>query len=201
MAEIKMIVGLGNPGDEYVGTRHNVGFRVIDSLAEALKIRVGKKKFGACLGQGRFADKELILLKPWQFMNRSGQAVAAAMGFYRLGVSDGSTSLTTNLLVITDDMALSPGRIRIRRAGSAGGHKGLADVIETLGTENIGRLRIGIGRNDRIEAVDYVLGRPTKQEKPLLDEAIERSQKAVLCWVECGIETAMNEFNKVISDC
>ena len=193
MAEIKMVVGLGNPGDEYVDTRHNVGFRVIDSLAETLKIKVGKKKFGACLGQGGFAGKGLILLKPWQFMNRSGQAVAAAMGFYRLGVSD--------LLVITDDMALSPGKIRIRRAGSAGGHNGLADIIEALGTENIGRLRIGIGPNDRIEAVDYVLGRPTKQERPLLDEAIERSQKAVLCWLECGIEAAMNEFNKVISDC
>ncbi len=185
----KMVVGLGNPGEEYVDTRHNIGFRVIDSLAEALRINVRKKKFGACLGRGKFADKELILLKPWQFMNRSGQAVATAMGFYRLGVS--------NLLVITDDMALSPGRIRIRRTGSAGGHKGLADVIEALGTENIGRLRIGIGQSDRIEAEDYVLGRPTKQEKPLLDEAIERSQKAVLCWVERGIEAAMNEFNSV----
>ena len=182
-----MVVGLGNPGDEYVGTRHNVGFRVIDSLAETLKIKVRKKKFGAVFGQGEFADKKLILLKPRQFMNRSGQAVATAVGFYKLGVSD--------LLVITDDMALEPGRIRIRAKGSAGGHKGLTDVIEKLGTDSIGRLRIGIGQSGNEVAEDFVLDKPTETERPLLDEAIGRGREAVLCWVEYGIEAAMNEFN------
>src|SRR4030042_1719148 len=132
--EIKMVVGLGNPGKEYVDTRHNVGFRVIDSLAEALKIDVRKKKFSACLGSGEFADKKVILLKPMQFMNCSGQAVATATGFYKLALS--------NLLVVTDDMALPPGRIRVRMKGSAGGHNGLADVIEKIGPENIRRLQI-----------------------------------------------------------
>ncbi len=187
MAEIKMVVGLGNPGDEYVDTRHNAGFRVIDLLSCALKIDVRKKKFGACFGQGEFADKKLILLKPWRFMNRSGQVVATAVGFYKLELGD--------LLVVTDDMALPPGRIRIRAEGSAGGHNGLADVIEKLGTESIGRLRVGIGQSGEESAEDYVLDKPTEQEKPLLDEAIERAQEAVLCWVEYGIEAAMNKFN------
>jgi len=184
---VKMVVGLGNPGKEYVDTRHNIGFRVIDSLAEALKIDVRKKRFSAYLGSGEFADKKLILLKPMRFMNCSGQVVATATGFYKLVLS--------NLLVVTDDMALPPGRIRVRMKGSAGGHNGLADVIEKLGTENISRLRIGIGQSDEEMAYDYVLGKPTKAEKPLLDEAITKARDAVLCWVEYGIKATMNEFN------
>jgi len=187
MAEIKIVVGLGNPGDEYVDTRHNAGFRVIDSLAEHLKIKVKKSRFGARLGDGEFAGKKLILLKPWQFVNLSGQPVATAVGFYRLDIGD--------LLVITDDMDLEPGRIRIRPSGSAGGHKGLADIIEKLGTENISRLRIGIGQSGKEVAEDFVLDKPTETEKPLLNKAIEKGREAVLCWIECGIETAMNEFN------
>ena len=120
-------------------------------------------------------------------MNRSGQVVATAAGFYKLGISD--------LFVITDDMALEPGRIRIRSKGSAGGHKGLIDIIEKLGTEDIGRLRVGIGQSVGELAEDFVLDRPTETEKPLLDEAIEKAREAVLCWVEYGIEAAMNEFN------
>jgi PTH1 family peptidyl-tRNA hydrolase len=185
--EVKMVVGLGNPGEEYVDTRHNVGFRVIDSLAEALKIGVKKKKFGACFGEGEFADKKLILLKPMRFMNCSGQVVATAAGFYKLASS--------NLLVVIDDMALSPGRIRVRMRGSAGGHNGLADVIEKLGTENIGRLRIGIGQSNNEVAEDYVLDKPTEAERPLLDEAIAKARDAVLCWVEYGIKATMNKFN------
>ena len=187
MAEIKMVVGLGNPGDKYVDTRHNIGFKVIDSLAGVLKIKVSKRKFGARFGDGEFADKKLILLKPWQFMNRSGQAVATATGFYKLGAED--------LLVVIDDMALSPGRIRIRAKGSAGGHNGLADVIEKLGTESIGRLRIGIGQSGEESDVDFVLDRPTETDRELLDEAIKRAAEAVLCWVKWGIEAAIDKFN------
>ena len=197
MAEIKIVVGLGNPGNEYVDTRHNVGFRVIDSLAEALKIDVRKKRFGAVFGQGEFADKKLILLKPWQFVNRSGQVVATVVGFYNLGARPATarSAVTSDLLVITDDMALEPGRIRIRAKGSAGGHKGLEDIIEKLGTNEFARCRIGIGQSGEEVACDYVLDKPTETERPLLDEAIERAREAVLCWVECGIEAAMNEFN------
>jgi PTH1 family peptidyl-tRNA hydrolase len=185
--EIKMVVGLGNPGKKYVDTRHNAGFRVIDLLAEALTIDVRKRKFGAYLSEGEFVGKKLILLKPRRFMNRSGQVVATAVGFYKLALSD--------LLVVTDDMALSPGRIRIRAKGSAGGHNGLADVIEKLGTESIGRLRIGIGESSEEAAVDYVLDEPTESQKTMMDEGTERAREAVLCWVQYGIESAMNEFN------
>jgi PTH1 family peptidyl-tRNA hydrolase len=139
------------------------------------------------LGEGEFADKKLILLKPKRFMNCSGQVVATAVGFYKLELSD--------LLVISDEMALEPGRLRIRAKGSAGGHKGLADVIEKLGTEDISRLRIGVGQSGREAAEDYVLNKPTEAERPLLDEGIEKAREAVLCWIEYGIEESMNEFN------
>jgi PTH1 family peptidyl-tRNA hydrolase len=187
-----MVVGLGNPGKEYVDTRHNVGFRVIDSLGESLKIEVRKKRFGACLGSGEFVDKKVILLKPMQFMNCSGEVVAAAAGFYKLALS--------NLLVVSDDMALSPGRIRVRMKGSAGGHNGLADVIDKLGTENISRLRIGIGQSNKETAYDYVLSKPTKAEGQLLNEAIAKARDAVLCWIEYGIKATMNKFNPPEAD-
>jgi PTH1 family peptidyl-tRNA hydrolase len=183
----KLIVGLGNPGKEYVDTRHNIGFQVIDSLAETLQSDVKQRKFGARIGFGEFAEQKIILLKPWQYMNRSGQAVATVKGFYKLDVSD--------LLVVLDDMALEPGRIRIRAKGSAGGHNGLADIIEKLGTDNFGRLRIGIGQSGREDAIDFVLDKPTEEERTLLNEAIERSREAVLCWIEHGFDAAMNKYN------
>jgi PTH1 family peptidyl-tRNA hydrolase len=188
MGDMKIVVGLGNPGDEYVNTRHNMGFKVIDSLAKGLATEVRKRKFGALFGTTEFSDKKLILLKPWQYMNRSGQAVATAVGFYKLDKKD--------LMVITDDMDLDPGRIRIRAKGSAGGHNGLADIIEKLGTNVFARCRIGIGRGKEEDAVDHVLDKPAKDEEPLLIEAIERARKAVLCWIEHGPEKTMNEFNR-----
>ncbi|MHC4363858.1 MAG: aminoacyl-tRNA hydrolase [Planctomycetota bacterium] len=190
--EMKMVVGLGNPGPEFVDTRHNAGFRVVDALAEALKISVKEKKFGGLFGQGEFEDKELMLLKPTQFMNRSGQAVAAAVGFHELSLPD--------LLVISDDIALEPGRIRLRAGGSAGGHKGLADILEKLGTERVSRLRIGIGPCGAEDATDYVLDEPTAEEKPLLNEAVDRAVQAALCWLRRGIEAAMNSFNSEVLD-
>jgi PTH1 family peptidyl-tRNA hydrolase len=182
-----MVVGLGNPGDEYADTRHNIGFKVIDSLADRLGVKIKRRKFGARFGEAEFADKKLILLKPWQFMNSSGQAVATAVGFYKLTL--------INLLVITDDMALEPGRIRIRTKGSAGGHNGLTDIIEKLGSNGFARCRIGIGHSSRQIAYDYVLDKPAETEKPLIDEAIAKAQDAVLCWIEYGVEQTMNEFN------
>jgi PTH1 family peptidyl-tRNA hydrolase len=188
MGDMKMVVGLGNPSVEYKDTRHNMGFKVIDSLAAALGIDVKSRKFGARFGTGEWVGKKLILLKPWQFMNRSGQAVATAAGFYKLDAGD--------LLVVTDDMALEPGRIRLRAKGSAGGHNGLADIIEKLGTNEFARCRVGIGPSGEQDAVDFVLDRPARADKPLLAEAIERARDAVMCWIEHGIETAMNTFNR-----
>jgi len=186
--ELRLIVGLGNPGARYAGTRHNMGFEVIDLLAEALGVEVTKKKFGARFGEAQYAGKRLILLKPWQFMNRSGQPVATVVGFYKLPLRD--------LLVVVDDMALVPGTIRLRARGSAGGHNGLADIIRKLGTDEFARCRVGIGASGDRDAYDYVLDRPTTGEKTPLDEATAKAREAVLCWVESGVEKAMNQFNR-----
>ncbi|MEJ2700876.1 MAG: aminoacyl-tRNA hydrolase [Sedimentisphaerales bacterium] len=189
MSDMKLVAGLGNPGGDYAETRHNVGFRVVDLLAKTLDIEVRKRKFGARFGLGEFASNKVIVLKPWQFMNRSGQAVATAVGFYKLDVAD--------VLVVTDDMDLEPGRIRLRAKGSAGGHNGLADIIAKLGTNAVARCRVGIGRTHEQDAVEFVLSRPAESERSLLDAAIERARDAVLCWVERGIETTMNQYNRL----
>ncbi len=188
MAELKLVVGLGNPGREYAETRHNVGFKVIEALEEALGLEVKQRKFGARLGEGRYAGAKVILMKPWKMMNRSGECVAAAVGFYQLDLR--------RLLVISDDRALQPGTIRLRAQGSAGGHNGLADIIEKLGTNDFARCRVGIGQCPSALAVGYVLGRPDPQERPLLNEAILRARDAVRCWLEFGLEKAMTEFNR-----
>ncbi len=184
---IKIVVGLGNPGKEYAETRHNLGFRVVDLLAEQMNISVKKKKFSSLFGQLEFGNENIILLKPQQFMNRSGQAVATAVGFYKAKIK--------NLLVVTDDMAIEPGKIRLRTKGSSGGHNGLVDIIEKLGTNQFARLRVGIGQSGFESASGYVLKKPSKQEQAPLAEAIERAKKAALCWIEYGAEKTMNEFN------
>lgn len=187
MADLRLVVGLGNPGPEYAETRHNLGFKVIEALDEALGIAVEQQKFGARIGEGWYRERKVMLMKPWQFMNRSGQAVATAVGFYKLGLED--------LMVITDDKALAPGRIRIRAQGSAGGHNGLSDIIARLGSDEFARCRVGIGDCPGALSVDYVLGRPREDERPLINEAIVRARDAVLCWLESGIDRAMSEFN------
>jgi len=188
MADVKLVVGLGNPGPEYAETRHNLGFKVIEALEIALGIEVKKRRFSSRIGEGPCAGRRLILMKPWKFMNRSGGPVAAAVGFYKLDLRD--------LMVITDDMALEVGRIRVRAKGSAGGHHGLADIIGQLGSDEFARCRVGIGPSPGAEAVGHVLGRPPVQDRQLLNEAILRARDAVLSWVQFGIDKTMNEFNR-----
>lgn len=187
MTDIYMVVGLGNPGQKYENTRHNIGFDVIDQLAGRLNVDVRQKKFGARFGTVDLEDKKLILLKPWQFMNLSGQAVATAVGFYKLDLK--------HVLVVYDDMALEPGNVRIRAKGSAGGHNGLSDIIAKLGTQDVARCRVGIGRDQTGWDVDYVLGRPSKTERALLDEAIDQAEKAVLYWLDHDIDLTMTHYN------
>ena len=187
IGEVHMVIGLGNPGTEYVGTRHNVGFDVVDALAAQLDIDIRKKKFGGFFGQGQLGQRKLMLLKPAGYMNRSGQAAATATGFYKLPLS--------RIIVVTDDMALEPGKIRVRPKGSAGGHKGLIDIISKLGSEDFTRLRVGIGRSKYRNNVDHVLTRPAGEDKELIENAIVRAQQAVISWIENGIEATMNRFN------
>ena len=187
MSDVRMIVGLGNPGKEYERTRHNIGFKVIDLLAEKLNIEVKKKKFGGLFGSGEFEGKKLILLKPLQFMNKSGEPVATAFGFFKLDISD--------VLVISDDLALDPGRIRIRTKGSAGGQKGLADIISKLKSNELARIRIGIGQNKVMDAASYVLAKPSPEQNKLLDQAVVKAAEAAIYLLRNSCEDAMNMFN------
>ena len=187
MAGIKMIVGLGNPGKEYSGTRHNAGFEVVDKLAGRLGIEIRRRRFGSLVGDGLFGELRVALVKPQTFMNHSGQAVVAAVSFYKLGPDE--------LIVVTDDMALEPGRIRIRPQGSAGGHNGLTDIIERLGTNAFARLRVGIGAAGSPDWADYVLSRPHPQQRERIALAVDKAAEALLCWLGEGLETVMNRYN------
>lgn len=183
---MKLIVGLGNPGAKYSGTRHNVGFDVVDRLAARGGISLAVEKFHAWHGKGELRGESVVLLKPTTFMNRSGQAVVAAGRFYRLELAD--------LLVVVDDLALPVGRIRVRKSGTAGGHNGLQDLIDRLGSPDWCRLRIGIGESIG-DPVNYVLGRFAESEKADVQRACVRAADAAECWIEYGADAAMNRFN------
>jgi len=183
---VKLIVGLGNPGAKYAGTRHNVGFEVVDRVASRGGIGLTTEKFHGWFGRGDVCGEPVVLLKPTTFMNRSGRAVLAAGRFYQIELED--------LLVVVDDMALPVGRIRIRRMGSSGGHKGVQDIIDRLGTDAWCRLRLGVG--ERIgDPLSYPLSRFDDGEQPIVQQSYERAADAVACWIEHGAEAAMNRFN------
>ena len=183
---MKLIVGLGNPGPKYQGTRHNVGYAVVDELAARWSIDVAGQKFHGRFGLGEIKGERAALLKPETYMNLSGKSVLAAGRCYKLEASD--------LLVVSDDLALPPGRIRIRQQGSSGGHKGLKNISERLGGDDWCRLRIGVGEAFG-EATSYVLGRFAPSEEALMQRVFGRAAEAVACWVADGAEAAMTAFN------
>ncbi len=184
---MKLIAGLGNPGTEYAGTRHNVGFMVIDAAAAAMGTPVKRSKFNALTADAMCGDEKLLFLKPQQYMNRSGHAIATAAGFYQAAPAD--------ILVVTDDLALPTGQLRLRAQGSAGGHNGLKDIIAALSTQQFARLRVGIGDAGQRDAADYVLSRFSADEREIIDQAVARAAEAVRCWVVDGIEAAMTRYN------
>ncbi|MHC4232689.1 MAG: aminoacyl-tRNA hydrolase [Planctomycetota bacterium] len=186
-ASMKLIAGLGNPGSKYDETRHNVGFRVVDALAERFGEKVRRKKFNALAEEIHAEDTKLLLIKPQDYMNRSGHAIATAAGFYKLGPAD--------VLVVTDDMALDVGRLRIRAKGSAGGHNGLKDIIARLGSDDFARLRVGIGDSGRMDAADYVLSRFSAEERAIVDNAVQTAVDAICCWLRDGVDIAMTRYN------
>ncbi|MFW6159402.1 MAG: aminoacyl-tRNA hydrolase [Planctomycetota bacterium] len=182
------VFGLGNPGRRYRGTRHNVGFEVIDRLAERCGASVSRRRYQARVGEADTQAGRLLLVKPQTFMNDSGRAVAAAAGWHRLEPDE--------LLVVCDDLDIEPGRIRVRRQGSSGGHKGLRSVGAALGTDAFPRLRVGIGRPPvEMDAVGFVLARFSAGERETIDQAVEEAADAVLCWAGEGIDACMNRFN------
>lgn len=196
---MKLIVGLGNPGKDYVGTRHNVGFEAIDTLAVRLGWvvagefdRLARNKFDALVHEGSFqapgGAEKVLLMKPMTFMNLSGRSVQAAASFFRVEPTD--------LLVVVDELSLPAGRIRLRSGGSDGGHNGLQSVRQALGTDKYPRLRIGIDPPPpEIAGRDHVLGKFSAEQRPAIDAALPRAAGCCLTWAESGVEAAMNRFN------
>ncbi len=185
---MKLVVGLGNPSARYQGTRHNVGYAVLADLAGRFDSGRPRGKFHGELVELRVGSERLLLLSPTTYMNRSGLSVAEAKGFYKLPDQD--------LLVVCDDLSLPCGKLRFRASGSSGGQKGLEDIILRLGTDEVPRLRVGIGPvPEGCDWVNYVLGRFTAEEAPRIEEAVRRAAQGVLDWAERGIECCMNQYN------
>ncbi|NQS75739.1 MAG: aminoacyl-tRNA hydrolase [Peptococcaceae bacterium] len=187
---MKLIVGLGNPGREYAGTRHNIGFMVIDRLAHKLGVKVGRKKFKALFGQAQIGSKKVLLAKPQTYMNLSGQAVSALLRWHKLGPAD--------LIVVFDDMDLPPGKLRIRPNGGSGGHKGIESIIISLGTKGFARLRIGVGKptDPNFDGAGYVLSRLAEEDIKTYAQSVNLAVEAIHSLINVGVERAMNEYNR-----
>ncbi len=185
-----VIIGLGNPGDKYEKTRHNAGFRTVDLLASELKAPAWKNKFQALIAETTYEGKKLLLVKPLTYMNNSGAAVSEIVKFYKLP--------TESLVVISDDVSMDAGRLRIRASGSHGGHNGLKDIIELLGTDAIARIKIGMGQKPTPEydLANWVLGKPSPDDEKKITEAEALAAKATLTAITKGIGAAMNSFNR-----
>ncbi|QBS37147.1 aminoacyl-tRNA hydrolase [Thermaerobacter sp. FW80] len=184
----RIVVGLGNPGPEYEGTRHNVGFAVVDALARRLRAADWRRGFASLWVEASWRDEPVVLLKPQTYMNRSGEAVRQVVGAWRVAPGD--------LLVVYDDMDLPLGHLRLRPRGSAGGHRGVASIIAALGRDDFPRLRVGIGRPPRgVDAADYVLAPFAPMERPLVEAAVRRAVEAILAVLAAGLERAMSRYN------
>lgn len=188
-----IIAGLGNPTKEYDNTRHNIGFAAIDALADKYDISVMDIKNKALTGKGIINGQKVILVKPLTFMNLSGESIRPLADYYKIDVE-------TQLIVISDDISLPPGQIRVRKKGSAGGHNGLKNIIRNLGSEGFQRIRIGVGEKPKgYDLADYVLGHFSKEEKPLMEEGVEKAVKAAEIMLTGDADQAMNEFNRKVS--
>jgi len=185
---VKLVVGLGNPGTKYHGTRHNVGYDVLAELARRYEAGKPRNRFAGETVDVVMNGVRVLLLSPTTYMNRSGRSVAEASGFFKLRPED--------VMVVCDDLSLPLGKLRIRAKGSSGGHKGLEDIIRSLGTENFPRLRVGIGSPPQgLDAADYVLQRFSAEEQAVIREAVTKACDAVTVWVAQGIDACMNRYN------
>ena len=185
---MKIVVGLGNPGRKYEKTRHNVGFDVLDEIAKQQDASKPKPRFQAETTDVNLGGTKVLLVWPQTYMNKSGSSVQKALDFYKLETND--------ILVICDDLALPVGKLRFRPKGSAGGQKGLADVMKRVGTDEVARLRIGIGQQpDSWDAADYVLGKFNEDDRIDMDLAISRAANGVTDWVAKGTSFCMNRYN------
>lgn len=192
-SKMYIIVGLGNPGRQYKGTRHNIGFQVIDEIASKHHIDVTEKKHKALVGKGMIQGEKVILVKPQTFMNLSGESVRSVIDYYKIDEM-------TELILILDDVSLPPGQLRIRKKGSAGGHNGLKNIILHLNHDVFMRIRIGIGEKPSgYDLADFVLGHFAKEEEELVMQSIKDASEAVEVLLTDGPDKAMNRFNKKVN--
>ncbi len=184
-----MIVGLGNPGLQYAETRHNAGFMAVDRILENGNAKLDKHKFEAEYGEVTVAGARALVVKPQTYMNNSGRAVTAIASFYKIP--------TENIIILFDDISLPVGGLRVRRKGSAGGHNGMKDIIQLLGTEELTRVKIGVGQKPHPDynLADWVLGKFPKEDRPALEEALKKAAKAVEEIVRNGVDSAMNKYS------
>lgn len=184
---MKLIVGLGNPGKEYEGTRHNCGFMVVDELANKLNTEINQNKFKGLYTKVKYHREDVILLKPQTYMNLSGESVNAVMNFFKIDKED--------LLVIYDDLDMPVGKLRLRKTGSAGGHNGIKNIIAHLNSQDFKRIRVGIDRHKYMNVADYVLSRFSKVESEAIEQGIENAANAVLDYLDNDFNHAMNYYN------
>jgi PTH1 family peptidyl-tRNA hydrolase len=184
---MKLVVGLGNIGDKYTNSRHNIGFNVVDKMVSTINSNFKFSNFENCGFLLKVSGKDVIFLKPSLFMNNSGVAVRKVKDYYKIQPND--------ILIITDDCSLDLGRIRLRENGSDGGHNGLKSIIAHLNSQNFARLKIGIGNNKDLDLSDFVLGKFSKTEMVALDKVLETASEAVSVWIESGSEKVMQQFN------
>ena len=183
-----LIVGLGNPEEEYSKTRHNMGFNVVNEISKEYKIEVNKTKLNL-IGNGIIENEKVILLKPQTYMNLSGESVIEVMNFYKISAKD--------IIIIYDDIDIEPGNIRIRKFGSAGTHNGMKSVVNCINTEDFCRVRVGIGKpKEQIDMISYVIGHIPEEELKNLEKGIEKAKEAVIEIIKNGVDSAMNKFNK-----
>ena len=185
-----LIVGLGNPGKQYEHTRHNIGFDVMDALAEKYNISISEKKHKALCGKGVINGVKVVLAKPQTYMNLSGESVAELVNYYKMDPEE-------EMIVIYDDISLAPGNLRIRKKGSAGGHNGIKNIIAMTGTQNFLRIKVGVGEKPAgWDLADHVLGRMSEEDRAAFEEAVKESVKATEMILEDEIDQAMNDFNR-----
>ena len=188
-----IIVGLGNPGKDYQNTRHNIGFDVIDALAESAGISVTEKKHKALIGKGVIDGQKVILVKPQTYMNLSGESVRDVIDYYKVDEEQ-------EMIVVSDDISLDVGMIRVRKKGSAGGHNGLKNIIQHLGHDTFMRIKMGVGEKPKgYDLADYVLGHFTRDERMVMDEAAKAATEAIRMMMAGDVDRAMNAFNKKAS--
>ena len=184
---MKLIVGLGNPGKEYEGTRNNCGFMVVDELANKLNTEINQNKFKGLYTKVKYHREDVILLKPQTYMNLSGESVIAAMNFFKLDKED--------IIVIYDDLDMPVGKLRLRKTGSAGGHNGIKNIIAHLSSQDFKRIRVGIDRHKYMKVVDYVLSRFAKEETEAINQGIDKASDAVLDYLDHDFDYIMNRYN------